>query len=56
MQTAGKKERSAMDNSITMNTITETQRAQLNTHMFSAMLLNVLIKYGYRTIYEKCTT
>ena len=36
MQTAGKKERSAMDNLIIMNTIIENQRAQLNTHMFFA--------------------
>ena len=35
MQTAGRKERSAMDSLIIMNTITENQRAQkLNTCMF----------------------
>ena len=37
MQTVGRKERSAMDNLIIMNTIIENQRAQkLNTYMFFA--------------------
>ena len=37
MQTAGRKERSAMDNLIIMNTIKENQRAQkLSTNMFFA--------------------
>ena len=37
MQAAGRKERSAMDNLIIMNTIIENQRAQkLNTYMFFA--------------------
>ena len=37
MQLAGKKGRSAMDNLIIMNTITENQRVQtLNTYMFFA--------------------
>ena len=37
MQTAGRKERSAMDNLIIMNTIIENQRAQkLNTYIFFA--------------------
>ena len=37
MQAAGRKERSAMDNLIIMNSIIENQRAQkLNTYMFFA--------------------
>ena len=37
MQVAGRKERSAMDNLIIMNTITKNQIAQkLNTYMFFA--------------------
>ena len=37
MQAAGRKERSAMDNLIIVNTIIENQRAQkLNTYMFFA--------------------
>ena len=37
MQVAGRKERSAMDNLIIMNTIIENQRAQkLNTYIFFA--------------------
>ena len=37
MRTAGRQERWAMDNLITMNTIIENQSAQkLNTHMFFA--------------------
>ena len=47
MQVAGRKERSAIDNLITMNTIIENQRAQNSTHTFSLqMLLNALISYG----------
>ena len=37
IKTAGRKERSAMDNLIIMNTIIENQRTQkLNTYMFFA--------------------
>ena len=45
MQRPGRKERSAMDNLIIMNTITENQRAQkLNTYIFFADAVKGLVR------------
>ena len=47
MQVAGRKERSAMDSLIIMNTIIKNQRTQkLSTSFSLQMLLNALISYG----------
>ena len=47
MQTAGTKERAAMDNLVIMKAIIENQRAQNLIHTCSLqMLLNVSINYG----------
>ena len=47
MQAAGRGERSAIDNLIIMNTITENQRAQKqDKYMLFAVLLSALINCG----------